>query len=344
MTSVVLLAAQIAIAQAPLPGEEVFYRAGIDTQQAIWGMRDGIRVAIWPHSVTESPDPGGPRGLLRIGYPVLDDGAFGLVNYIAVEPVVQGSPWRSYSELEHSASDNAPGMLIEAGPPPGVEWNGPAGTLYPGHVEEREGFLSLAVCLRVERFQSGAHVYLIASFRSDRPNEVELRSYREEGSAELQSCILTATMGNYIRLRELHLRDQVLTAQALYGGYEGTGFTEHTVIPLDAMPRTEGGDLLVAATTDEADPASTYPNPDWPWFWHYPGRKVTQYWRKPADDAGDDLRAQVNARRVYWASEWPIPGGVSFENFEMIEEYRPGRPLIFGITPQAPAELLAASE
>jgi len=343
MTPILLLAAHMAVAQTPAP-EEAFYRAGVDTDQAVWGMRDGIRLSIWPNSVTEGPDPGGPRGLLQIGYPILADGGCGLVNYIAIEPLVAGSHWRSYSELEHSKSDGAPGMLIEAGPPPGVEWEGPEGAVYPGHVEQLTGYARLSLCLRVEAFESGAHVYLVAAFRSDRPDEVELRSYREEGSVELDSCILTATMGNYERLRVLHLKDRVLTAQELYGEYDGTGFAAHTVVPVGDIPRTPEGDILIAATSDEEDPAATHPHPDLPWFWYYPGRKVTQYWRKPAEDVGDDLRAQVNARRVYWASEWPIPGGVSFENFELVEEFRPGRALVFGITPQEPAELLALPE
>lgn len=342
MTPVVILVAQLAVTQAGAAAG-VFYRPGIDTEGGVWGLREGIRLSVWPYSVSESADDGGPRGLLRIGYPMLEGNRYGLVNFIAIEPVAAGSPWRSYSELEHSARDGAPGMFIEVGPPPGVPWEREGEALYPGHVEEVEGHARLSICLRVEPFSSGAHVYVVAAFRSDRPDEVEFRSYREDDSVELSACILTATMGNYERLRQLHVRGGILTAADLYGDYNGPGFTEHTVVPAADLPRTPDGDVLIAATTDEADPASVYPDPDRPWFWHYPGLKVTQYWRKPAEDLGEDLCAQVNGRRVYWGSEWPIPGGVAFENFELVEAFRPGRPVIFAITPQGPEALIAAS-
>ena len=48
MTPILLLAAHMAVAQALAP-EEAFYRAGVDTDQAVWGMRDGIRLSIWPN-------------------------------------------------------------------------------------------------------------------------------------------------------------------------------------------------------------------------------------------------------------------------------------------------------
>ncbi|MBD3177761.1 MAG: hypothetical protein GF320_21515 [Armatimonadia bacterium] len=334
-----LLAAQLIGLQAT-EEDSPFYRASIDTHEAVWGFRDGIRVALWPHAIGDAPGQGGPRGLLRIGYPILDDGGHWLVNFIAIEPVVAGCTARSFSELEPSATDGEPGKVIEAGPPPGIDEEPPVDGHYPGHVDEGADHSTLRVCFRVEPFESGAHVYVVAAFHSDRPDEAELRAYREEGSAELAACILTATMGNYERLRELHLRGGIRTAGDIYGEYEGTGFAPHTVIPADDIPRTPSGDALIAATTGEEDPSATHPDPDRPWFWYYPGRKVTQYWRKPADDLGDDLRALVNARAVYWSSEWPIPGGVSFENFELVEPYRPGRPVVFGITFRSPGELV----
>ena len=192
-------------------------------------------------------------------------------------------------------------------------------------------------------FESGAHVYLVAAFRSDRPDEVELRSYREEGSVELDSCILTATMGNYERLRVLHLSDRVLTAQELYGEHDGTGFAAHTVVPVGDIPRTPE-----ATSSLRRRPTRRIPQPRTPTrisrgSGYYPGRKVTQHWRKPAEDVGDDLRAQVNARRVYWASEWPIPGGVPSRTSNWSRSSAPVEPSP-GITPQEPAELLALPE
>lgn len=41
----------------------------------------------------------------------------------------------------------------------------------------------------------------------------------------------------------------------------------------------------------------------------------------------------VNARATHWASSNPIPGGPSFENFELTEPFRPGREFRFRIEP-----------
>jgi len=200
----------------------------------------------------------------------------------------------------------------------------------------------LTVRLNVERFASGAHVYLLASVRTDRPDELELRSFAEADSAELAACVLTATMGNLERLRELHLSTGVARAQDLYPSLEGDGFGPHRSYGLDALCRGVDGGPVVAATTDEEEPSLVHPAPELPWLWHYPGRKLTQYWRKAPGEHDDSLRAQVNARCMYWASRLPIPGGVAFENFELVERFVPGRASVFGLTPRTPQELCGA--
>jgi hypothetical protein len=93
----------------------------------------------------------------------------------------------------------------------------------------------------------------------------------------------------------------------------------------------------VAATSDEEDPASV-PIPEVRW-WRYRGPLLTQYWRVPARWVEPDLRVRVNGRRVYWASRLEIPGGISFENFEVRQTYRPGQEFIFGLTRQGPRDL-----
>jgi hypothetical protein len=147
-------------------------------------------------------------------------------------------------------------------------------------------------------------------------------------------------MGNLERLRRLHLADRIVTSQELYGEYAGEDFTSHSVFPLPELSRTPDGGAIVAATTDEADPSATRPDPQRPWFWHYPGQKVTQYWRKYPGTFDDSLVASVNARRVYWASKHPIPGGVSFENFELRERFVQGQTVSFGLSRRSPAALL----
>jgi hypothetical protein len=270
-------------------------------------------------------------------------GAYALVNFIAIEPIVQGQRGRGYSELEPSARDGKRGKLIEPEPPPTVDWDRPGeGAIYPGHIEQLDGGAArLTVCLRVEKFRGGAHVYLLASVRTDRPDELELQVFAEDDSAPLAACVLTATMGNLERLRELHLADRVVTSQELYGDYEGDGFAPHRTFALEQLPRAGDGSVIVAATTDEEDPSATRPDPRRPWFWHYRGKRVTQYWRKQPGTFDESLRATVNARRVYWASQWPIPDGVAFENFELNERFVPGQTVSFGLTTRSPGELLA---
>ncbi len=329
-------------AAADIEPDQRFFRAGIDIDRPVWGLREGIRFAVWPGNVADFPGPGGPRGLIRVGYPIMPDGKYWLVNFIAVEPVVAGIPGRALSELELSGRDGQPGKFIDPAPPPGVEWEPPEdGALYPGHIEElQDGATRLTVCLRVEAFNNGSHVYLLASVQTDRPDELALQVFAEDDSAPLAVCILSATMGNYERLRQIHLADRVATAQELYGGYQGTDFAPPTVFNLDELPRAADGSVVVAATTDEEDPSAVRPDPNRPWFWYYPGKKVTQYWRKYPDTLGELLMARVNARRVYWASEYPIPNGVAFENFELNEAFAPGQRQSFGVTFRTPEELL----
>jgi hypothetical protein len=320
-----------------------FFAPPMDTDQPVWGLHDGLRFGIWPGAIGGG-GTGGPRGLLRVGYPALPDRGYILVNFIAIEPVVQGQRARGFSELETSATDGRPGKAIEAGPPPGVEWHPTeAQPIHPGQIEELDGGAArLTVCLRVERFASGAHVYLLASVRTDRPDELELQSFTEAGSAPLAACVLTATMGNFERLRQLHLKDRVVTTQELYPDLTGADFAPHKRFALDQLSRASDGSVLVAATTDEPDPAATLPDPNRPWFWRYTGRKLTQYWRKYPDTWQASLAVAVNARRVYWASTWSIPNGIAFENFEFNEPFAQGQATVFGLTALTPEQLVSA--
>ena len=104
---------------------------------------------------------------------------------------------------------------------------------------------------------------------------------------------------------------------------------------MDLLTRTDSGDVIIQAATDEGDPASVLPFGDHSW-WYCPGGVFTQYWKKPAGKYKPDLRARVNARKVYWAGTQPIPGGISFENFEFQERFYPGQEFIYGITQGVP--------
>ncbi len=214
-----------------------------------------------------------------------------------------------------------------------------ATNLVSGEVrKDLNGQVKLEVLLRVEKFDSGAHVRLLVAQRGDRPDEIELTVFQEPDSAPLDYCILTATMGNMARTRRLWLKDTVINSLELYRDYDQTGFARHTEYPLSRLHRTSDGGVLVAVTNDEEDPVLVYPFPNSE-LWHYAGVKVTQHWAKAPRAFRDDLCAIVNGRYTYWRSTQPIPGGVAFENFELRERFYQGQRSIFGISRRTPQEL-----
>jgi hypothetical protein len=325
----------------PSPGSESalappstlsWVRPGINTNSLTWGIQGGL---LWglPRPSGKSTDA--PRGLIRLYYPVLENDGYDLLNFIAIEPVVNGR--KGFSELERSQLDDLPGKRLWVPQPPDSTTDPtrlPAGEL----VHLPDGTQRLSLTLRVERFQNGAHVTLTVTQRSDTPDEIQLTIEAEPDSATMEYCILTATMGNKARTRHLWLKDDVVSSLELYPDYRDPDFTPHRFFALDRLHRTPGGDALAAITTDEANPALAPPTAAAA-HWRYLGTPVTQYWRKPADTCQPDLHVAVNARYTYWMSRHPIPGGVAFENFEMRERFHNGQTFSFGITRRPPAGL-----
>jgi hypothetical protein len=294
----------------------------------IWGFRDGIVLAVWPAALGSRGGSGGPRGLVRVGYH--RNGVAQLVNFIAIEPVDREGR-RGFSELEPSPRDGQQGLFFGVVPTTGT----------PGAWRTRLTSSSLTVVFRTDRFANGAMIAVAARFHAAHPDEVEFTVGATSESVALRSCILTATMGNYIRARELWLADGKIKAADLFPDYRGDGFAPDRFFGLDRLARDREGNVVVPTTSDEPDPAATRPQAQ-PWWW-YRGEPVTQYWKKPKGTWRDDLRVRVNGRYCYWQSRDPLPGGVAFENFELNERYRPGQVFIFGITRRSPQELLASS-
>jgi len=323
------LCSTLVLAGSVQPAEWV--RAGLDTNQPVWGLRGGLQLAIYPAGFRG--EAGGPRGLIRLGYPVLAGGRYDLVNFLAVEPVVGGR--KGFSELEFSRLDHAQGKRFWSIPAaPAIET---AGVLDSGRLRTvGPGVEELAVCLGVEKFDNGAHVRVEVAQRSDVAEEIWLTIRAEPDSAPLEYCIFTATMGNLVRTRQLWLQTGTVNSRELYPHYRDTGFCPHTSFPLNRLHVTTAGDVMVAVTTDEKDPASVFPFPG-SRHWYYGGMPVTQYWKKPKGAYRADLHAAVNARYTYWQSRQPIPGGVAFENFELRERFFPGQTFVFGITTNAPS-------
>jgi hypothetical protein len=277
---------------------------------------------------------GEPRGLIRIYSPVLPGGKYKLINFIAIEPIVAGR--RGFSEMEMSLLDHLPGkrmwIAADSGEP------GDVATIEPGKITQlASGAEQLELTLRCEKFNNGAHVYLVITQRSDAPDEIELTVHMEPDSKKIDYVVLSATMGNMARTRLLWLADGPMSTQKLYPDFSGDGFAGTEVFGFRQLHQTVDGHVLVAITTDEANPADTkVPGMG---DWYYGGKKVTQYWRKPKGDYGNDLQAAVNARHLYWGMQVPIPGGVAFENFEMREPFREGQRFFFGVTQKTTVEL-----
>lgn len=300
----------------------------------VWGRRDGIVFGL--------ASPGGikgPRGLIRIG--IFTAGLAGpqLLNYIAVEPIVQGAGDRfdrmAFSELEMSEMDPGQrGKRMWVAPSSAADKNAASGMLETLHVGEAT-VERLSVRIDVEKFTAnGAHVYLIASIDSDHPGELRLSTFAEKDSPPIEELTVTATMGNFERLRLLWLKDHVEDSRKLFGSYTGEEFIEGEAYPLGDMLRSGQGDAIVFCTSSEHDPRSSPGNDTAHWV--YPLPKLTQYWRVPGHDVQPDLRTRVNARRVYWASTAPVLGGIAFENFEVRQRFVPGQSFIFGLTSQEP--------
>ena len=293
----------------------------------IWGHAKGLRVALYPLP--------GPRGLIRVYSPYMGQPGAVMINFIAVEPVV-GRGGRGFSEMEHSDLDSVQGKRFWSTDSPDDAT--PRLPIWPARGIVREGgrIQTLTVYVVVEPYRNGAKVYTRLRFRSDRPHEAGLSAWTQEGSAPLEHCILTATMGNYARLRLLHLRDSVKSSLEIWPDFKGDGFTKHAVFPLKALFCNERGHALFIAAPNEKDPESATYAPQTFSGWFYKGNTATQYWRQEQPDPG--LRGLVNGRAVYWNSTSPIPGGVAFENVDLMEPFRDGAEFWFGVTPLSPEE------
>ena len=290
-----------------------------------WGHGDGLQVGLHPLR--------GPRGLLRIYAPYLDHPRDRLVNFIAVEPITSGATERGYSELEPSRIDPVAGKRFWSADSPDDATPVPGDRPARGILENVDGVDHLRVFVLVERFDNGADVYVRLSFRADRPHEVGLAVHRREESATLDDCILTATMGNFARLRHLHLAHRIVTPAELWPDLEGVHFAPHARFAATELARNGVGDVVVGATPDEADPQNAEYSADTHEDWKYYGKPAIQTWRVESPDPG--LEALVNGRRAYWASASPIPGGTSYENLELVEPFRRGREFFFSIEAMA---------
>jgi hypothetical protein len=296
----------------PDPTEEARARAA-------WGIVGGMSIGL-------APLPG-PRGLVRIYTPYLGQRENRVMNFIAIEPIVGGE--RDLSELEPSPFDSKPGKRLWA--TDDLDADSSSYTPVPAHgVASSDGPVEqLHVFIHVERFHNGAEPIIEAIFRSDRPDEVALKTFASSSSAPMQSCVLTATMGNFARLRHLHLNSRTIEAADILRDQQ---LDPASFFPWFSWPASEmshdGGNLVVSATGD----IETATPDDVPRGWRYEGASAVQTWSTP-DRPGVVVR--VNGRSEFWASKARVPGGPAFENFELLSPFASGQEFVFRIAPEA---------
>jgi hypothetical protein len=297
------------------------------TSEPIWGIEGGLSVGLWPTS--------SPRGLLRIYTPFLGQPPGRMLNFISVEPVIRGD--RAQSELD-KGRDGKPGLLMWAADSrEGLGTTGDPKTPTSGRIEQIDGIEMLTFFIATEPFRTGARPVIQVLLRADRPREVGLRVYSAPGGTRMDSCVLSATMGNYARLRRLWLSGEVVDSRKLWPTFtpDPLGFAPWRAWNRDGLLRSDG-QLVVAATSDEPDPAAADYDAKVPKHWRYEGRPCTQYWRTAAVP---EAVVRVNGRTTYWGGGGPIPGGIAYENFEMEAPFADGQEFWFGVTPDGPDSL-----
>jgi hypothetical protein len=343
-----LMLMQLAKAQ-----EVKWIRPDNERSPPVWGIHNGIVIGLWPAAIepAQPGSDGGPRGLLRIGYEYL--GAVYLINYIAIEPVVNGD--MEFSEVSPSQADGKWGKFLWAADKPDntgfTPYANTRGIIsHPDVQNPATEQLTIYICM--EKFLNSAHPYLKISIRSDKPGELGMEIFNQPNSAAMERCALTATMGNYSRLRLLYLKDKVIDSRKLFAGYDDIDFIEKDPYPNDQMMRNKRGDLMVCAESNESfsELASWPQQPDYlkKWGWRYrPFYKLMQYWRVDSGGYDPSLQVRVNGRVKYWGAENPdksaytnVPGGSAFENFELRENYHAGQKFYFGLTQKSAKELI----
>ncbi len=319
MTLLTIFSFFTAGASSPLPPVERdawLIPADDDGAAPWWGIKDGIGVTV--------PTQHGPRGLIGIQTPYLGLPGYQTLNFVSVEPMVDGQ--RGYSEMEHSNLDNVQGLRLWVTDDIEPDAQPPAAGARPpkGKIETVDGVQVLSLYVHVEPMSNGARPIVQVILRADKPYEVAFKTFTADGSAKMDSCVLSSTCGNYQRLRILRLKDKEADALKLWEGEQTPdhGFLSPRSWSLNELVSDDKG-VVVCAESDETDPAAIDAH------WKYAGAPAKQYWRCPKPS--EKLVCRVNARETYYGSQGAkIPGGRAFENFELEDSFREGQEFIFG--------------
>ena len=302
-----------------------------------WLQPEGGKPARWGHaeglSISLHPTPG-PRGLIRIHAPYLGQPYPRVINFISMEPVAQGK--RSQSELERSV-DGKTGLRFTSGDTLEQALIGDPGKPCRGVVETKLVTESLRLFIASERMAHGAQPVVEVRFDSRKPHTVWFKTYAGPESAPMESLVLSSTMGNYARLRQVWLADGPVHAKDLWGDYQPDrlNFAPWHGWPGQKLFQAKGL-ARIAWSNDEQDPTQATYTTGVARHWRYEGKKATQMWETQLVPR---LTARVNARKSYWGESGPIPGGISFENCELEAPFLPGAEFAFTVSPKTPAEL-----
>lgn len=333
--------------EPPLDGKaDVWIYPENDNSNPIWGIKNGIIFGIDVTEMDYKPATLWAKGLLRIGW-ADEDGKSHFFNYIGLSIFKDGRKM-DFSEIEriNFHPDNIdyaatlqdllseyPENSIEVQDLLSLESNPPTLLSQVTTFEDNR----MSVLLRLTTFRvSQAKIYLIIVIDQDKPREIQISIYnQEENTNPLDYVILSATYGNLARLRELYLKSQTVNANSLFQGQEQGSWCFYPIMSfgLNDLLTDDQGTITVYAGNDEegdwiADLGNGAP--------YYNGPKFYQYWRKYPDTYREDLQVRVNGREKYFAGflnpcgSKNITGGISFENFEMIEEYYLGQTFWFG--------------
>ncbi len=312
----------LAAVQGTKAADTEFVRPSANDAGAIpvWGHVNGLRIGL-------EPTPG-PAGLIRIYTPYLEQHYPRVVNFVSIEPSVVGRAGRGQSELEMSRlRPGRRGLVFWASNERSS--SEPPTQLASGVIDE--GGETLRLFVHTEPFRNGARPVIECVFRKARLFEVEFLAHDAESTAPIESCTLSATMGNFGLLRRIHLNnDRVVAAKDLWQDerLDELGFLPWRQWAASELKRTDDGRFLVEVSTDMPDPADVAHDKDVAPHWRYVGNKAVHYWRAEADS---NPFAAVNGRRTYWMSKSSIPGGVAFENFELGLPFQSGQRLWFGV-------------
>ncbi len=300
--------------------------------QPAWGINNGIIISTWPGDLG-GIGGGGPKGLFRI-YKHGDKG-LGWMNFLSLEPTTQNS-LPGFSELESIlfvpnpyANLNNPNSIIDNKLPASYD--------NLATITNENGIEQLNLLFGIENsFANNGHIYTTAHIRKDKPDEIEFRFYTHDDTAPIKKIRLSSTAGNFNHMKLLYLANEIIDSRNLYEGYQETGkrdFAPWTTFEFNKLKKLSDNSIIVATTRSADDPGE---------FWNdfFTRYELTQYFRKyPGSYDGNEFSA-VNAKYVFWHTGKPIPGGVSYENFELNDPiFEQGQQIWFGATDKTPQEL-----